>query len=133
MSRIKFSASVQMAVDWVCEQLLYGEDTFYPRPTTVGMRWFDSIEASEVQVSHRVDSLTRDLSRQVDFYIKNTIVATVYLDGTRYTTYLCNTHTMWAVSDVIYQKDWTLGRPGHDVHHIHCQAPTWAETTNELE
>lgn len=108
MSEIEFSASVQIAIDWVNRYLIYpGESSPRPVPVRVDRGWITKTVLGDPTPIKALSADIKILERVIWFHVGTRPVVRIRMKGTRYYRSTRPTLTEWEVADVEYKINWS--------------------------
>lgn len=110
MSEWSFSASVQLAINWVSNNLLNPHDPdARPVPKRIDCGWFTKIEADPIDVACSVHAIGPDIegvSRTIRFYVGDLMVIELRMFGLRHYRTSRRRYTEWMPREVSYLTHW---------------------------
>lgn len=135
MSGMTFTASMQIAIEWVNRNLLYPEDrTIRPIPRQVGFVWFTKIQADREWCNRAEDRPNlQTVYREINFFVGEQKMIIMTLEGLRHFYPISNrrTWTEWSPARIWYRTDWTaLELHDEDVHKEEIFYPTWVDVSS---
>lgn len=120
MTEYSFPTSVRLAIDWVNRNLIYGGGSSpYQAPKFVNADWVSSIRPGSIETKD--EGCFTGLKREVQFLLKDDVMATVQLEGWRYSSSVTGRQrSSWAVVSVVYREIWIANYPDSSVISIEC-------------
>ena len=108
MLEIEFSASVQMAIDWVNRYLIYPSDpNLRPVPKRADRGWITSIRAGEATPVDAPSPDIKVLERIIYFHVGTRPVVRICMKGVRHYRNNRPIYTEWIPAEVEYRTNWS--------------------------